>query len=320
MAIRKAALLYNPHSGPRHKRGLKDIEAVQRVFRGAGIETVAAATRPGSEVQQQTRQAIADGYDTIFACGGDGTIHGVLQGMVGTHATLGVIPMGTANAMAHDLGIPFSPVGAAKAALASEPCRIAVGKLEYQDMLGNQNSRYFTVAAGVGLDAHLFYKLNMLVKGRLGMLAYYAKATHVWLTHGMTFFDVELSNDRETETRKHMVSELLAVRIRQFGGVLREVAPGASLGRNDLRLVLFQTNNRLHYLMYILRGLVGSSWDVPGIELAFADHVTCAASAEGDGRIFVEADGELVGTLPAEISIVPDALTILVRNKLGGRR
>lgn len=318
MPIRKAALLYNPHSGPRHSRGLEDIKSVEKVFRAAGIDIFAEATRPGVEVEKQTRQAIERGCDTIFACGGDGTIHGVLQAMVGTHAALGVIPLGTANAMAHDLEIPFSPVRAARAALAAEACRFAVGKLEYQDMSGNRSSRYFTVAAGIGLDAHLFYKLNMLVKGRLGMLAYYAKATHVWLTHGMTFFDVELANHEESETRKHMVSELLAVRIRQFGGVLREVAPGASLGRNDLRLVLFQTNNRLHYLMYILRGFVGVSWDVPGIELAFADRVRCTASNHDDARIFVEADGELVGTLPAEISIVPDALTILVRKETGG--
>lgn len=317
MHIRKAILLYNPHSGPWRNRGFKQMQSVREVLRAAGVEVSVAATRPGSEVAEQTREAIAEGCDTIFACGGDGTIHGVLQGLVGTQTTLGIIPLGTANALAHDLDIPFSPVRAAKAALEAEPCRIAVGKIEFQDLSGKRSARYFTVAAGVGLDAHLFYKLNMLVKGHLGMLAYYFKATHVWLTHGMMFFDVELSPTGETQTTKHSVAELLAVRIRQFGGVLQEVAPGASLDRNDLRLVLFRTNNRWKYLMYILRGLLGTKWKVPGIELASADHVICNPSLghEEDSRIFVEADGELVGTLPAEISIVPDALTILARKK-----
>ena len=317
MHIRKAILLYNPHSGPWRNRGFKKMQAVQKVLQDAGVEVSVAATRPGSEIAKQVGDAIAEGCDTVFACGGDGTIHGVLQGLVGTHATLGIIPLGTANALAHDLDIPFSPVRAARAALEAEPCRIAVGKVEFQDLSEKRSARYFTVAAGVGLDAHLFYKLNMLVKGHLGMLAYYFKATHVWLTHATTFFDVELSKAGEKQTTKHSVSELLAVRIRQFGGVLQEVAPGASLDRNDLRLVLFRTKNRWKYLMYILRGLLGTSWKVPGIELAFADHVVCKATLghDEDVRTFVEADGELVGTLPADISIVPDALTILVRKK-----
>ena len=126
--------------------------------------------------------------------------------------------------------------------------------MEYQDFDGNRGSRFFTVAAGIGVDAHLFYKLNPLVKGHWGMAAYYAKATRLWLTHPMEKFAVELGQAVETE-----VSQLLAVRIRNFGGVLRQLAPGASLDRDDLRLVLFRTRSRLAYLQYIVRGLVAQS-------------------------------------------------------------
>jgi diacylglycerol kinase family enzyme len=103
----------------------------------------------------------------------------------------------------------------------------------------------------------------------------------------------------------------LAVRIRDFGGVLRELAPGASLERDDLRLVLFHTRSRAAYFGYVLRGLMGAKWRIPGIELVHALRVNCH-SGNASSRIFVEADGELLGTLPVEISVVPDALTILV--------
>jgi diacylglycerol kinase family enzyme len=95
---------------------------------------------------------------------------------------------------------------------------------------------------------------------------------------------------------------------------LRELAPGASLERKALRLVCFKTRNRLIYLAYILRGLFGQRWAVPGIELTDAHHVCCelSGSREKGGRIFVEADGELLGTLPVELTIVPDALTLLI--------
>ena len=309
--MRKAALLYNPLSGRRRERRLADVEAAAGVLRQAAVEVVLDPTRGQAEATEQVHHAIADGCDTIFACGGDGTVHDVLQGMVGSSASLSIIPLGTANALAHDLRLPRSAAAAARVSLIAKPRRVAVGRVEYRDLDGNPGARFFTVAAGVGLDAHLFYKLNPLVKGHLGMAAYYAQATRLWLTHHMPNFVVEVDPAGQAE-----VSQLLAVRIRNFGGVLRELAPGASLDRNELRLVLLRTHSRVAYLRYIIRGLVGARWQVGGIELLDGVKVHCQALTETDHkasplRIFVEADGELLGTLPAEISIVPDALTLL---------
>jgi diacylglycerol kinase (ATP) len=308
--MRKAILLYNPLSGRSRGRRSADIEATLAVLRSAGVEASAAPTRAASDATDQTRQAIAEGFDTVFACGGDGTVHDVLQGLVGTHAALAVIPLGTANSLAHDLRLPLSPAEAARAALTAKPRRIAVGRIEYQDFDGKQAARYFTVAVGIGVDAHLFYKLNPLAKRRFGMAAYCAKATRLWLTHKMENFAVETGE----EGRHAEVSQLLAVRIRDFGGVLRQLAPGASLDRDDLRLVLFHTRSRIAYLRYVVRGLFATNWKVPGIELLHSTSASCrdlASSTHTKPRIFVEADGELLGTLPADISIVRDALTLL---------
>jgi diacylglycerol kinase (ATP) len=105
---------------------------------------------------------------------------------------------------------------------------------------------------------------------------------------------------------------VLAVRIRDFGNVLRELAPGADLRNNLLRLVMFHTRNRWLYLLYVLRGLLGIKFHVGGIELHSHDKVACRLPAGEERTIYVEADGELIGTLPAEIRIVPDAVTLLV--------
>ena len=317
--MRKAALLYNPLSGRRRERRLADVEAAAVVLRHAGVEVVLDPTRGQADATEQVHHAIADGCDTIFACGGDGTVHDVLQGMVGSNTSLGIIPLGTANALAHDLQLPRSAAAAARASLTARPRRIAVGRVQYQDMQGHRGSRFFTVAAGIGLDAHLFYKLNPLVKGHLGMAAYYAQATRLWLTHHMPNFAVQVEPSGQAEVSQ-LVSQLLAVRIQNFGGVLRELAPGASLHRNDLRLVLLRTRSRIAYLRYILRGLVGARWHVNGIDLVDGVKLRCWALADGGhtispSRIFVEADGELLGTLPAEISMVPDALTLLAPEK-----
>jgi diacylglycerol kinase (ATP) len=311
--MRKAALFYNPLSGRRRERRLADVRAALAVLHQAGIEATAEPTRGQADAAEQARHAIAGGCDAILACGGDGTAHDVLQGMVGSQAALGIIPLGTANALAHDLRLPLNAVGAARALLTAKPRRIALGRVEYTDLEGNRGSRFFTVAAGIGADAHLFYKLNPLVKGHLGMAAYYAKATRLWLTHPMEKFAVEADYDGKPVSGAE-VSQLLAVRIRNFGGVLRELAPGASLDRKDLRLLLFRTRSRWAYLQYIIRGLVGAQWSVSGIDLAHSLKIDCRhrVDAAADSRIFVEADGELLGTLPATISIVPDALWLLM--------
>src|SRR6516165_5588265 len=252
--MRKAALFYNPISGRRRKHRLKDIEKVAAILRSGGLELEVSPTRAASDAAAQVRMAIREGFDTIIACGGDGTVHDVLQGIAGKPAALGIIPLGTANALAHDLRLPLSPAGAARALLTAAPKRIAVGRIDFRDFNNLPSFRYFTVAAGVGVDAHLFYKLNRLMKDRMGMLAYYSKAWHLWLTHRMRYFEAEFSTPGRPFVKEPRLSEMLAVRITQFGGVLRELAPGASLARNDLRLVLCRTGNRALYLAYVFRG------------------------------------------------------------------
>src|SRR5713101_1500253 len=133
------------------------------------------------------------------------------------------------------------------------------------------------------------------------------------MTHRMRYFEAEFSNNGGPSVREERLSELLAVRITQFGGVLRELAPGASLSRNDLRLVLCRTGNRALYLAYVFRGILGMSGGVPGIELAYADQAACrSVIGEKPENIYVEADGELLGRLPITLSMVPAALTVLV--------
>ncbi len=284
------------------------------MFQDGGVSVTASPTGSSAKAAEQARAAAASGCEAVIVCGGDGTVHDVLQGLAGTNTALGLIPLGTANALAHDLGMPMHPVKAARALLRAEPRRYAVGRVAFQDRDRQPASRYFAVAVGIGADAHLFYTLDQQLKTRWGMAAYYAKATHVWITHPLEPFQVEFQADPSSAVCGATVSEVLAVRISQFGGVLRAFAPGASRARNDLRLVLFKTRNRLRYLQYIAQAVLGRGWSVPGIELQYATAVSCRQGPENnpERRIYVEADGELVGTIPAQLAVIPDALTLLV--------
>jgi diacylglycerol kinase (ATP) len=317
--MRKAALLYNPDSGGSGAKRLRNLESALAVLRSAGVEADLVASESRARASELARQAMDAGCDTIFACGGDGTIHNIAQALANTPTALGVLPLGTANALAHDLALPRNLAAAARALLHATSRRIALGHVKYVGPRGAIGSRYFVITAGVGVDAHLFYKLLTGAKQRMGMAAYYAKAWHMWFTYPMTRFRAsycEIDAQKSSiESKSTALTELLAVRIRNFGGVLREFAPGASLEREDLRLILCHTDRRLSYLAYVTRGMLGRNWHIPGIELVHSSKVLCeyqTAPEENKPRIFVEADGELVGTLPAEITVVPNALTLLV--------
>jgi len=320
--MRKAVLLYNPNSGGtggRQSKRQAEVESVVALLREAKVDAQLVLTDSPAAAERQARQAVQSGCDTVFACGGDGTIHTVTQVLANTSVALAILPMGTANALAHDLRLPMNLKKAALAALHGESRRVALGRIQFRDLHGNPGARFFVVAAGAGVDAHLFYKLRTGTKQHMGMAAYYAKAWHLWFSYPMTRFRVELAEAGSDASGRADVTEMLAVRIRNFGGVLQELAPGASLDRNDIRVVFCRTSSRLAYLLYVTRGLLGRTWKVPGIELAYSSQVSCqylhdSASASGTSRaetkIYVETDGELVGTLPAEITVVPDALTL----------
>lgn len=312
--MRKAALLYNPDSGGSKKRR-QELESALAIVRDAGIEAQLIATESASHAGQETQQAIARGCDTIFACGGDGTIHNIVQVLANTSVALAILPIGTANALAHDLGIPRGVRAAARSAVGGGSRRIALGRVNYVDLQGNPGSRYFVIAAGIGVDGHLFYKLLTASKQRLGMNAYYAKAWHMWFTYAMPRFVAEYVETGTNSRKTAEVTELMSVRIRNFGGVVRQLAPGASLDRNDMRLVICRTASRLAFLAYVTGCLVWCPLRIPGIDLADSTSVSCryqnSYAEKGQPKIYVEADGELLGTLPLEMTVVPDALTLV---------
>lgn len=320
--MRKAVLIYNPSSGRASRDRLRHIEAAATVLRSGGVEAAPLATHGPGTAGDQAREAIASGCDTVFACGGDGTIHEVLQGMIGTEAALGVIPLGTANVLAFDMKIPRDPAGAARFALAAGPRPTAVGQIEYADRTGSCRSRHFIVAAGVGADARLAYFLTAEFKRNHGMAAYYAKAMQIWATHDFPPFEIEFNDLERGVTRSELVAEVLAIRITDFGGIMRRMAPRADLKRDDLELVLFKTARKTDIMRYVLNNMIGRSRPVPGVEFVRSDRVECRAAsseriaAEWRKRfkaspIYAEADGEALGRSPVRISVIRNGVRLL---------
>ncbi len=308
----RAILIFNPVSGQRPGRRVAQVEAAGAVLRAAGVEATLAATPAAGCAGQIAAEAIASGTDTVFACGGDGTVHEVLQGMVGREAALGVIPLGTANSLAWDLRVPRNPAAAAKAALSAQPREVNVGQVTYQTPTGPA-TRWFVMNVGTGMDALLFYRLNALAKRRFGMSAYYAEAFRQWLRARYEYFDCEFVTTAG-EVRHERVTQAMAVRIADFGGIVGKLAPGADLSRADLRLLLFKTASRTAYLRYTILTALNRPRNMAGIELVDAVRVRCRLPVGSPACIYTEADGEILGKTPVEVAMTDQKIRLLAGN------
>ena len=277
-----------------------------------GIDADALETDAPGSARALAKASMRAGYDTIFACGGDGTVHEILQCLVGAEVALGVVPLGTANALAQNLNLGRSPVNAVRKLLTAKPVKVPVGRIFYSGENGMEQSRYFTVAAGIGADALLMASLDAGLKRRLGYLLYLVQAFRIWATNPFPLFNAEYALNGSGEIRVAEVSQLLAVRVRSFGGVLGNLAPGASVLSDNLSLVSFGTRSRYRFLRFLLAVVAGRHTFSSDVELINATAVECRTRNGSKKPIYVEADGEVLGTLPARMEIARETLTLLI--------
>lgn len=309
--MQRVALIENPVSGRHSARRPQEIRDALAVLRAAGVTAEVFEAQARGDAGNFAHRAVMEGFDTVLACGGDGTVHEILQNLVGSGVALGVIPFGTANALAADLGLIASPAEVVRLLLSATPTRVPVGRIYYRDVSNQQASRYFVVAAGVGADALLMSRMDARLKRRLGYVLYVSEAFRIWATHSFPLFNAVFKKDANN-SREMWVSQLLAVRVRSFGGALQELAPGATVRNGTLQVLAFKTQNRFRFLKFFLAVLLRKHTFNGAIELIDANSVECRLGNTPQEEIFVEADGEVLGELPVRMEIVHDALTLLV--------
>lgn len=309
-AIRRVALVDNPASGLLSSRRDSTVQAALTALESAGIQVEhLTIDGPGSGAAL-TREAIERGCDSVIVCGGDGTVHEVMQCLVGTQIALGVVPMGTANALASNLGLDKSPAKAISALLKAKRVQVPVGRVFYYNGDGAEHWRYFTVAAGVGADALLMARMDPGLKRRFGYLLYLVEAFRIWVSHPFPLFQARFGGNGNGKGHVADASQILAVRVHSFGGVLGTLAPCATLHSDKLCMLTFKTRSRYRYARFLL-AVVGQRHTFSrDVELVQADSVEC--TPRNGTRVYVEADGEVLGHLPVRIEVASEALTLLI--------
>jgi diacylglycerol kinase (ATP) len=281
-------------------KGLKRLSGAAEILREAGHDTWLVPTQGPGTAGAIARRSIADGAELILAAGGDGTINEIAEGVAFSDVPLGILPAGTANVLANEMGLDSSIEGAAASLGECVPTRISMGRL--QCLNGSERTRLFLLMAGIGLDAKIVYNLSMPLKARFGKLAYWL-AGFSQLGRDLDEFEVLV------EGRRVNCSFALVSKVRNYGGDL-EIAQSTSLLDDQFEVVLFEGHSSFRFLTYLARVAVRKLTGVPGISLIRTGSV-CMPGTTGR-HVYIQVDGEYAGHIPARVEIVPDALTLLI--------
>ena len=227
--MKKILLFVNPvlqQTGARRR----DIARVHSTFREAGAAVNILETGENRAAGPKAKRAIAEGYDAIVVCGGDGTIFDVIQGVAGSSVPLGIIPFGTGNVLAQNLKVPKDPVAAAHWILGSRAYPVPLGKITCCVPEGRQ-SWLFAMAAGMGMHAALMSEARRSGKSRVGRAAYFAAGGRLLLNHPVQPFDIAITTTGGSVVHQQ-VSEAIALRVAE----LNRWRPGGGLTFPFLRL------------------------------------------------------------------------------------
>ena len=243
------------------------------------------------------RDCIDKGADLILAAGGDGTINEIANGMVGVETPLAILPGGTANVLAVELGIGADMPNAARNLSTLIPVRIGVGLLQ-----NPIEQRHFVLMAGAGLDALIVYNIDAALKRSWGKVAY-------WLAGFGRFGKPMAEFDVRIDGESLRCSFALVSRVKNYGGDLW-IARNASLLSDKFEVVLFEGASSAPYMKYLVGVITGRLAKMRGVRLIRTDSVEVECGS--DPGIYVQIDGEFAGRLPARVSMVQNALTLLV--------
>lgn len=307
--MRRAALIFNPNAG---RGGLSRLAALQgalRILADRAIEAEIISTVGPGTAGTQAADAVDRGADLVFACGGDGTVHEVIQAIAcRPSVTVGVVPLGSANALGRHLGLSLNTAEAVRQQLGFVAREIPLGRITYETADG-ACSRYFAVMAGAGPDGALVYQMLASSKQRIGRSSYYMRAARLFL--GSRFSSFRLSATcADGSTAEQEAVSAMAIRVGDLGGMFRPLAVGAAPDDESLQLVATEPPAHLGLPAWFGMSWAGlHRWNPYSRQLQ-VQAFECSAGLEQPVR--VQADGEFLGYTPMRVELVPNALRLLM--------
>ena len=280
-------VILNPTAGsPEHIRSWQ--ERVESLTGNCPVRVTAHS----GEAEALSRRAVEAGFTRIVAAGGDGTVSQVANGLVGSNATLGVLPMGTVNVFAMELGLPLHNLQRCWDIIEDTNVRLVD--------LPSANGKYFVQLGGVGLDAQVVKETSLAFKRSFGPLSYLISAAQIAARQPPRLF-IESENASIDEG-----SFVLVGNGRLYGGPF-PFFKHAVIDDGLFDVVVFKRLGYLEIIKYLQDVVFSSDIRVPEIEYFQTRHLRVTSEQD----VPVELDGELVGSCPVDFQIREKAVRVL---------
>lgn len=289
--LARALILHNPAA--RNAPHPTLLAAIRWELRLAGFLEDQVGSRARGDLITLARAGAQDGFDRVVICGGDGSVREAAEGMRGSPVPLAVVPLGTANVLAREMGLPCErPLGCAALAGRGDPRSVG---------LGTVNGMTFTFCASGGMDAIAVAGVDLLMKIQTGAWAYLHAAFSAFIEQGAPVFTVILPDGRQIQA-----CQVFAARARRYGGPF-SLSSTASLEAPTLKLLAIAPPLCRH-LPGALAGFLGKGLEgVPGVTALEVESFDLESEAPSP----VQADGDPAGQTPASFRSERGALTLV---------
>jgi len=317
----RATLIYNPTAGQHNhaegktagqhgsaeSQGEIDprITAALSQFRADGWLISAQQTSGPGAATTLAREAVARGDDVLVVAGGDGTVNEAVQGLVGSATALAVIPLGTVNLWAYELGLPSQAAAAARALIAGTRRAVDVGRA---------GDRYFLLMAGLGFDAAVTGAVDLTLKHSVGRLAYALAAARI--APGYRGAAVTMQLDDETVRCRALM--IVAGNTRHYAGDF-QLTPHATVDDGLLDVVVFPGEQLWQQVPATLAILLRQPLERHGARYYRARrlHIAVDSPTLDKTPLPLQIDGDAAGAGAAiEIAVVPGALRAVVPRRI----
>jgi diacylglycerol kinase (ATP) len=300
---KKAWIIYNPMAGRFPAKPLLVRAGESLMRRGWNIELV--QTEQGQDLAALASSAASNGLPAVFVAGGDGSVGQVASELAGSDTALGILPAGTANVMAQELGLPKLDY-LHLFALEQAAIRLAEGEVKRVD-LGLCNGKAFLLWAGMGLDAYIVNSIEPRERWEKAFATAHYATLALWSS--LSWKGVEMTA-RTHQTRwagKYLVA--VACNIPAYAGGLFDLAPGAKIDDGLLDFWLLEGETIGDILTRVAQIFMGTHLDGPGL----VHFRSAEAVFEFPDEVPLQFDGEPVACDPVlEFSVNPQAVNVIV--------
>jgi diacylglycerol kinase (ATP) len=310
IGLQNALLIHNPNAGHGGAQRRRSLDEARRIFAGVGIEVELAETTGPGDATEIAQRATIERRDLVLACGGDGTLNEVVNGLAGPsnghRIPLALLPAGTANIFAKELSLPWDIADAARKLVRGTVAEIALGLAT--PLNEPEKRKYFLSVAGAGPDGRIVYSIDLELKARMGILAYWWQGAREIFRYDYPHFRVVI-NGQSSDASLAIVG-----RTKNYGGPFK-ITTLADLYEDKFEVMTLSTRSGLRYLSYLPTLYMGKLRGTDGVFFSKTDSLVCEPL--DDNRVHAQVDGESLGRLPVEFKIVPGALKVLVPEARG---